>query len=69
MSAKLLSLSPGESILQGARHVFLVTLRLLNYSKRNETISEIDIFYDSEEVKKLVEHNLKKYKGRERVSS
>ena len=55
----------GKAILQGARHVFLVTLRHLNYSKRDESVSDIiDVFYDSEEIRKVVENEIKKSRGR-----
>ena len=55
----------GKAILQGARHVFLITLRHLNYSKRDESVSDIiDIFYDCEEIRKVVENEIKKSRGR-----
>ena len=55
----------GKAILQGARHVFLVTLRHLNYSKRDISVSDIiDIFFDSEEIRKVVENEIKKSRGR-----
>ena len=55
----------GKPILLGARRVFLVTLRLLNYSKRDQNLSDvIEIFYDSEEIKKIVEHDLKDFGGK-----
>ena len=55
----------GKPILQGARHVFLVTLRHLNYSKRDKSLSEVvEIFYDSEEIRRIVEHDLKEFGGK-----
>ena len=54
----------GKPILQGAKYVFLVTLRHLNYSKRDQNLSDIiEIFYDSEEIKEIVEHDLKDFGG------
>ena len=55
----------GKPILLGARCIFLVTLRLLNYSKRDKSLSDIiEIFYDSEEIKEIVEHDLKDIGGK-----
>ena len=55
----------GKPILLGARLVFLVTLRLLNYSMRDQNLSDIiDIFYDSEEIKRIVELDLKDIGGK-----
>ena len=55
----------GKPFLQGVTHIFLVTLRLLNYSKRDERLSDIiDIFYDSEEIKKIVEQDIKNRRGK-----
>ena len=55
----------GKAILQGARHMFLVTLRHLNYSKRDKSVSDIiDVFYDSEEIKRVVENEIKMCRGR-----
>ena len=57
--------SHGKPILLGARRVFLVTLRLLNYSKRDKSLSDIiEIFYDSKEIKEIVEHDLKDFGGK-----
>ena len=54
----------GKPILLGAKYVFLVTLRHLNYNKRDQSLSGIiDIFYDSEEIKEIVEHDLKDFGG------
>ena len=55
----------GKPILLGAKHVFLVTLRLLNYSKRDKSLSDVvEIFYDSEEIRRIVEHDLKEFGGK-----
>ena len=55
----------GKAILHGARHVFLVTLRHLNYSKRDKSVSDIiDVFYDSEKIKKVVENEINESRGR-----
>ena len=49
----------GKLILQEARYVFLVTLREVNYSKKDESLSDIiDIFYDSEKIKKIAENEI-----------
>ena len=54
-----------KAILQGARHLFLVTLRHLNYSKRDKSVSDIiDLFYDSEKIKKVVENEMNESRGR-----
>ena len=55
----------GMPILLGAKYVFLVTLRHLNYNKRDQSLSGIiEIFYDSEEIKEIVEHDLKDFGGK-----
>ena len=55
----------GKPILLGAKYVFLVTLRHLNYNKRDQSLSGIiEIFYDSEEIKEIVEHDLKDFGGK-----
>ena len=55
----------GKPILLGAKYVFLVTLRHLNYNKRDQGLSGIiEIFYDSEEIKEIVEHDLKDFGGK-----
>ena len=54
-----------KPILQGAKYVFLVTLRHLNYSKRDQSLFDIiEIFYDGEEIKRIVEHDLKDFGGK-----
>ena len=55
----------GKPILLGAKYVFLVTLRHLNYNKRDQSLSGIiETFYDSEEIKRIVEHDLKDFGGK-----
>ena len=55
----------GKAILQGAKHMFLVTLRHLNYSKRDKSVSNIiDVFYDSEKIKEAVENEISESRGR-----
>ena len=55
----------GKPILQGARYVFLVTLREVNYSKKDESLLDIiDIFYDSENIKKTAENEIKENRGK-----
>ena len=55
----------GKPILLGAKHVFLVTLRHLNYKKRDQSLSGIiEIFYDSEKIRRIVEHDLKDVGGK-----
>ena len=55
----------GKSILLGAKHVFLVTLRLLNYSRRDKSLSNIiEIYYDSDKIKRIVKEDLKDFGGK-----
>ena len=55
----------GKPILQGAKYVFLVTLREINYSKKDESLLDIiDIFYDSESIKKKAENEIKENRGK-----
>ena len=55
----------GKPILLGAKYVFLVTLRHLNYNKRDQSFSGIiEIFYDSENIRRIVEHDLKDVGGK-----
>ena len=54
-----------KPILLGANYVFLVTLRHLNYSKGDQSLSDIiEIFYDSEDIRRIVEHDLKDFGGK-----
>ena len=56
----------GKPILQGARYVFLVTLREVNYSKKYGSLLDIiDIFYDSENIKNKAENEMKENRGKE----
>ena len=49
----------GEKVLQGAKMVFLITLRLLNFSGRDRSLLDIlEEFYDGELLRKTIEHNL-----------
>ena len=55
----------GKPILQGARYVFLVTLREINDSKKDESLLDIiDIFYDSENIMKTAENEIKENRGK-----
>ena len=55
----------GKPILLGARLVFLVTLRHLNYSKKDQSLADIiKMFYDSEDIRRIVEHDLKDVGGK-----
>ena len=55
----------GKPILLGAQYVFLVTLRHLNYNKRDQSLSGIiEIFYDSEKIRRIVEHDLRDFGGK-----
>ena len=55
----------GEKVLHGARMVFLVSLRLLNFSKRDKTLSDIlELFYFDEILRKSVDSSLQRCKGK-----
>ena len=55
----------GKPILLGAKYVFLVTLRHLNYNKKDQSLSGIiEIFYDSDKNRRIVEHDLKDVGGK-----
>ncbi len=46
----------GPDVLRGANFVFLISLRILNSTKKDQTLSEIlDIFYNEEHVKLMVD--------------
>ncbi len=46
----------GPDVLHGANFVFLISLRILNSTKKDQTLSEIlDIFYNKEHVKLMVD--------------
>ncbi len=54
----------GKKVLQGAKIVFLVTLRLLNVSGREKSLLDLlQIFYD-EDLSKIIEHSLRKCRGK-----
>ena len=54
----------GRKVLQGAKMVFLITLRLLNYSKKDQNLLEVlEVFYDGEVLRKSVEHDLQECGG------
>ena len=51
--------------LKGARVVFLVTLRLVSYSGKDKTISDLlKLFYDNTTVREKVQHELKESGGK-----
>ena len=55
----------GEKILHGARMVFLVSLKLLNFSKRDKTLSDLlELFYSDEMLRKSVDSSLQSCKGK-----
>ncbi len=54
----------GNKVLQGAKLVFLVTLRLLNVSGREKSLLDLlQIFYD-EDLSKIIEQRLRKCRGK-----
>ncbi len=54
----------GKKVLQGAKIVFLVTLRLLNVSGRDKSLLDLlQIFYD-EDLCKIIEQRLRKCRGK-----
>ena len=56
----------GRKVLQGAKMVFLITLRLLNFSKKDQSLLEVlEVFYDGEVLRKSVEHDLQECGGKE----
>ena len=55
----------GDKVLRGARMVFLVSLRLLNFSKRDKTLSDLlELFYSDEMLRKSVDSSLQRCKGK-----
>ena len=55
----------GRKVLQGAKMVFLITLRLLNFSKKDHSLLEVlEVFYGGEVLRKSVEHNLQECGGK-----
>ena len=55
----------GEKVLQGAKMVFLITLRLLNFSGRDRSLLDIlEVFYGGEALRKKIEHDLQECGGK-----
>ena len=55
----------GRKVLQGAKIVFLITLRLLNFSKKDQSLLEVlEVFYGGEVLRKSVEHDLQECGGK-----
>ena len=55
----------GKKVLQGAKMVFLITLRLLNFSKKDQSLLEVlEVFYGGEVLRKSVEHDLQECGGK-----
>ena len=55
----------GKPILQGAKYVFLVTLRHLSYSKRDPHLYDIiNKYYSNEKIKTIVKQDLKDFEGK-----
>ena len=55
----------GRRVLQGAKMVFLITLRLLSFSKEDQSLLEVlEVFYGSEVLRKRVEHDLQECGGK-----
>ena len=55
----------GRKVVQGAKMVFLITLRLLNFSKKDQSLLEVlEVFYGGEVLRKSVEHDLQECGGK-----
>ena len=55
----------GRKVLQGAKMVFLITLRLLNFSKKDQCLLEVlEVFYGGEVLRKSVEHDIQECGGK-----
>ena len=55
----------GRKVLQGAKMVFLITLRLLNFSGRDRSLLDIlEEFYDGKVLRKKIEHDLQECGGK-----
>ena len=55
----------GEKVLQGAKMVFLITLRLLNFSGKDRSLLDIlEEYYDGEVLRKKIEHDLQECGGK-----
>ena len=54
----------GRKVLHGAKMVFLITLRLLNFSEKDQSLLEVlEVFYGGEVLRKSVEHDLQECGG------
>ena len=55
----------GRKVLQGAKMVFLITLRLLNFSGRDRSLLDLLMeFFDGEGLRKNIEHDLQECEGK-----
>ena len=55
----------GRKVLQGAKMVFLITLRLLNFSGRDRSLLDmLEEFYDGEVMRKKIKHDLQECGGK-----
>ena len=55
----------GRKVLQGARMVFLITLRLLNYSGSDKSLLDVlEVFFGGEVLRKKIEHDLQECGGK-----
>ena len=55
----------GEKVLQGAKMVFLITLRLLNYSGSDKSLLDIlEVFFGGEVLRKKIEQDLRECGGK-----
>ena len=55
----------GRKVLQGAKMVFLITLRLLNFSEKDQSLLEVlELFYGFDVLRKSVEHDLQECGGK-----
>ena len=55
----------GRKVLQGAKMVFLITLRLLSFSKKHQSLLEVlEVFYGGEVLRKSVEHDFQECGGK-----
>ena len=55
----------GRKVLQGAKMVFLITLRLLNFSGRDRSLLDLLMeFFDGEVLRKNIEHDLQECGGK-----
>ena len=55
----------GKKVLQGAKMVFLITLRLLNFSGKDRSLLDVlEEFFDGEVLRKKIEHDLQECGGK-----